>query len=124
MTPNGLAWLRVMPSELRAVEALIHPMAERVKEIYRKWGVESELTKDGRPKLHLIWKNFYEAQLYASATHYIIFDEVEDRGGSLIPTLGSVGSIFLSGMEPPACPPPPVEAHRANPHESEPASPH
>lgn len=97
ITKKGLHWLRATPSTLRAVEHMIGDMPMRVKEIYRQHGDEAELRRDGRPKLPLIWKNFYQAQLYASATHYIIFDEVEDKGRSVVPTLGSIGSIFMNG---------------------------
>ena len=53
--------------------------------------------KDQRPKMNLIWKIFYQAQLYASATHYIIFDHIDEKGRSLLSTLGTTGSIFLNG---------------------------
>merc|ERR1719375_931309 len=76
---------------------MMSPMPERVREIYVQHGDAAELRRDGRPKMHFIWRNFYQAQLFASATHYIIFDEVEDKGRSLVPTLGSIGSIFLNG---------------------------
>ena len=93
----GLAWLRASQSELRSVEAMMSPMCDKVRDIYIRHGDESSLNRDGRPKMQLIWTNFYQAQLYASSTHYIIFDEVEDKGRSLLSTLGSIGSIFLNG---------------------------
>jgi len=93
----GLAWLRASQAELKSVEDMMAPLSKQVQSAYMEHGDEMELEKDGRPKLSLIWKNFYQAQLFASATHYIVFDEVEQKGKSLLPSLGSIGSIFMNG---------------------------
>ena len=102
VTPDGLAWLRASSSNLKQIEDMIGPMVQEVKTIFRqiKWDGTTDadsLQADGRPKMQLIWKNFYQAQLYASATHYIVFDKIDLKGKSLLSSLGTCGTIFLSG---------------------------
>lgn len=97
VTPAGLAWLRASAADLKMVEAMVEPMATQVRQIYRQHGRDADLMNDGRPKMSLIWTNFYQAQLYASATHYIIFDDVDVKGRSILSTLGQCGTIFLNG---------------------------
>ena len=82
ISPAGLAWMRAPASELRATVELIdghpkHPhMCRRVAEIFHEHSLECDLRADGRPILNRIWKIFYSAQLFASGTKYIIFDQV------------------------------------------------
>jgi len=68
-----------------------------IKDIYELYGEEGDLRLDGRPSQGNIWKAFYAAALFASGTHYIIYDHVEVRGRSVLGTLGTVGCVFLSG---------------------------
>ena len=103
VTPAGLAWLRASSKELDHVQNLIdghpkHPhMCARVREIYGEFGFEKDLQPDGRPIIARIWRVFYDAQLFASGTHYICFDQVELKARPVIATLGSLGTIFING---------------------------
>ena len=103
VTKAGLAWLRSSSTDLKATVEMIdthqrHPnMCKRVQEIFDEHGLLGDLLNDGRPKLARIWKIFYNAQLFASGTHYIVFDTIEPLAKPVIQTLGTVGSIFLSG---------------------------
>ena len=102
VTSAGLAWLRAAASELRKTEAMIndHPrhrnMCQLVTDIYRLYK-PGDLSPDGRPKMQRIWRVFYEAQLFASGTHYVIFDSIEPLAKPVIQTLGTVGTIFING---------------------------
>ena len=103
VTPAGLAWMRASAAHLEAVEQIIdshpkHPnMCKAVRSIYREFGCEQDLMPDKRPIIGRIWKVYYEAQLFASGTHYIIFDSVELKAKPVISTLGTIGSIFING---------------------------
>ena len=70
---------------------------QHVQDIYELYGDASELRRDGRPRLELIWKDMYGASLFASGTHYIIFDDIQPRTTPVIDTLGSCGYVFFSG---------------------------
>ena len=99
----GLAWLRASAMELDERERMIdeHPnhlgMCRKVRDIYREYGCLADLQPDKRPIIGRIWKVFYNAQLFASATHYIIFDQVELKAKTIISNLGTIGSIFVHG---------------------------
>ena len=101
VTRMGLAWLRASQQDLAQIESMCiyngESMPNKVRKIYREHGDSTELQRDGRPKLQLIWKNFYQAQLYASGTHYFIIDEVEDKAKGILTAIGSVGSVFING---------------------------
>ena len=105
VTPQGITWLRASASELanltEQLERRADPEkaldAQHVRDVYELYGDEGELNRDGRPNQNLIWKSFYAAQLFASATHYIVFDHFEHKGRSPISTLGTIGAVFLSG---------------------------
>ena len=105
VTPQGLTWLRATSKDLVTVtHELLNRKdesrqldAQHVRDIYELYGDEGELRRDGRPNHENIWKTFYAASLFASGTHYMIFDHVEMKGRSVLGTLGTVGSIFLSG---------------------------
>jgi len=106
VTPAGLAWLRASHSQLKSVADLIDSnprkdghadMTKKVTQIYAENGYEKDLHADGRPMLGRIWRVFYDAQLFASGTHYIIFDQVEVKGKPIISTLGTLGTIFING---------------------------
>jgi hypothetical protein len=72
-------------------------LCKKVRTIYREYGYEKDLMPDKRPIIERIWKIFYDAQLFASGTHYLILDEVELKARPVISTLGVIGSIFLHG---------------------------
>ena len=106
VTPAGLAWLRSSNTSLKDTRKLIddnprkpehRDMTSKVTAIYREHGLEKDLQADGRPTLSYIWRVFYDAQLFASGTHYIIFDTVEVKGKPVISTLGTIGTIFIAG---------------------------
>ena len=104
VTPQGITWLRASAAELASMtmELAQRPEARRldaqhVRDVYELYGDEFELKRDGRPNQDYIWKNFYASQLFASATHYIIFDHVELKGRSLLSNLGTIGTVFMSG---------------------------
>ena len=105
VTPQGLTWLRASSADLAKVTFELESRiddekrldAQHVKDIYELYGEEGDLRRDGRPNQDLIWKSFYAASLFASGTHYMIFDQVEMRGRSVLGTLGTVGCIFMSG---------------------------
>ena len=103
VTPQGMTWLRASSAELDAVERSLaeRPEARRlntqlVRHIYEQFN-DGELQRDGRPRQEMIWTTFYSASLFASGTHYLIFDEVETKGKSLLASLGTVGCVFMSG---------------------------
>ena len=103
ISPAGLAWLRESGAKLAKTERLIDSsskhlnMCKKVRTIYREYGYEKDMMPDKRPIIGRIWKIFYDAQLFASGTHYLIFDEVELKARAVISTLGVVGCIFLHG---------------------------
>ena len=103
VTKAGLAWLRASAADLKDVVKTIdmhpkHPdMCKTVTRIFREYGYIDDLRPDGRPKINRIWRVFYVAQLFASGTHYIIFDQVEEKSKPVISTLGIVGTICISG---------------------------
>ena len=68
---------------------------QHVRDIYELYGDGADLQADRRPRKELIWKDLYAASLFASGTHYIIFDHVEQKGRAL------VGTRLR-------CPPPPI----------------
>ena len=83
VTKAGLAWLRASAAELESTVKRInghprHPdMCKSVIKIFQQHDCADDLRPDGRPRLGRIWKAFYMAQLFASGTHYIIFDQVD-----------------------------------------------
>ena len=105
VTPQGLTWLRASSGDLAKVTMELSTRheqekrldAQHVRDIYELYGEEGDLKRDGRPNQDLIWKSFYAANLFASGTHYIIFDQIEFRGRSVLGTLGTVGIVFMSG---------------------------
>ena len=103
VTPAGLAWLRASQSELAGTIELINShsrhldMCRLVTNIFSDFQCSDDLRPDGRPRLDRIWKVFYNAQLFASGTHYIVFDDVEVKGKRVIDTLGTLGTIYLNG---------------------------
>ena len=72
-------------------------MCRKVSAIFREFDCADDLRSDGRPRLERIWKVFYNAQLFASGTHYILFDHVEVKGKKIIETLGTLGTVCVSG---------------------------
>jgi len=103
VTPAGLAWLRASAQELDQTVQLIdshpnHPgMCKRVIEIFREYQYDVDLQPDRRPIIGRIWRIFYDAQLFASGTNYIIFDSVDFKAKPIISVLGTIGAIFMHG---------------------------
>ena len=91
VTPQGLTWLRATSKDLVTVtHELLNRKdesrqldAQHVRDIYELYGDEGELRRDGRPNHENIWKTFYAASLFASGTHYMIFDHVEMKRRSV-----------------------------------------
>ena len=108
VTPVGVTWLKASMAQLDAVKKEVGSRedperrldTQHIKDIFELYGDGADLMRDGRPKQELIWKTFYAASLFASGTHYIIYDQVEHKGRSLLGTLGTVGTIFMSGGTP------------------------
>ena len=103
VTPQGLTWLRATSSELDGVERGLsnRPEARQldtqlVRHIYEQHN-DGELLRDGRPRQDMIWATFYAASLFASASHYLILDDFDGKGKSILASLGTVGSVVLSG---------------------------
>ena len=104
VTPAGMTLLRAPTESLARVKHELNHRADEsrrldsqlVQDIYELYGDGAELRRDGRPRQDLIWKDVYAASLFASGTHYMIFDHVEPKGRSLLGTLGSVGSLFMA----------------------------
>jgi len=103
VTPAGLAWLRASSTDLTRTVALIdahpnHPkMCEQVVDIFRHFQCDDDLERDRRPVISRLWKIFYDAQLFASGTHYIIFDVMDFKAKPVIASLGTIGTIFMHG---------------------------
>ena len=105
VTPAGLTLLRAPTEALDRVklELANRPEASRrldhqlVQDIYELYGDGTELRRDGRPRQELIWKDLYAASIFASGTKYMIFDQVDPKGRSVLGTLGTTGWLFMSG---------------------------
>ena len=69
----------------------------QVVDIFRHFQCDDDLERDRRPVISRLWKIFYDAQLFASGTHYIIFDVMDFKAKPVIASLGTIGTIFMHG---------------------------